>query len=81
MGNDLVELIITVVWCMWYNRNKTRLGSIRQTCHEIIHKAHSILDDFQLAHLARPLFKEKADPHWIPPSHPWYKVNIDAAIY
>ena len=40
-----------------------------------------LLDDFQLAHLARPLFKEKADPYWIPPSHPWYKVNIDATIF
>ena len=81
MGNDLVELIITVAWCMWYNRNKTRLGSTKQTCHEIIHKARSILDDFQLAHPARPLFKEQADPCWITPSHPWYKVNIDAAIF
>ena len=81
MGNDLVELIITVAWCMWYNRNKTRLGSTKQTCHEIIHKARSILDDFQLAHPAQPLFKEQADPRWIPLSHPWYKVNIDAAIF
>uniref|UniRef100_A0A7N2L1L9 RNase H type-1 domain-containing protein n=1 Tax=Quercus lobata TaxID=97700 RepID=A0A7N2L1L9_QUELO len=81
MGNDLVELIITAAWCMWYNRNKTRLGSTRQTYHEIIHKARSILDDFQLAHPAQPLFKEQADPRWIPLSHPWYKVNIDAAIF
>ena len=21
------------------------------------------------------------DPHWIPPSHPWYKANIDVAIF
>ena len=80
-GNDLIELIITMAWCTWYNRNMARLGSTRQTCHEIIHKACSILDDFQLAHLARPFFKEQVDPHWIPPSHPWYKANIDVAIF
>ncbi|XP_075649603.1 uncharacterized protein LOC142620049 [Castanea sativa] len=81
MGNDLVELIVTVAWCMWYNRNEARLGSTRQTSHEIIHKAHSILNEFQLAHFAPPLFKEQADPRWIPPTHPWYKVNIDTAIF
>ena len=81
MGNDLVELIIIVAWCMQYNRNKTRLGSTRQTYHKIIHKARSILDDFQLAYPVRPLFKEQANPRWIPPSHPWYKVNIDATIF
>ncbi|XP_075653880.1 uncharacterized protein LOC142624231 [Castanea sativa] len=81
MGNDLIELIITIVWCMWYNSNKARLGSTRQTCHELIHKARSILDEFQLAHLAQPLFKEKADARWIPPSDPWYKANVDAALF
>lgn len=49
--------------------------------HEIIHKACFILDDFQLAHLAQPFFKEQADPRWIPPSYPWYKAIIDAAIF
>ncbi|XP_075654846.1 uncharacterized protein LOC142625013 [Castanea sativa] len=62
MGNDLVELVVIVAWCMWYNRNKVRLGSTRQTSQEIIHKARSTLNEFQLAHFAPPLFKEQADP-------------------
>ncbi|XP_075662885.1 uncharacterized protein LOC142632332 [Castanea sativa] len=33
------------------------------------------------AHLARPLFKEQVDTRWIPPSHPWYKANIDTALF
>ena len=28
-GKDMLELIITISWCMWHNRNKTRLGSPR----------------------------------------------------
>ena len=28
-SKDMLELIITISWCMWYNRNKTRLGSPR----------------------------------------------------
>ena len=63
------------------NCNKTRLGSTKQTSHDIIHKAHFILEDFQLAHLTRPLFKEQVDTRWIPPSHPWYKVNTDAVVF
>ncbi|KAL0010668.1 hypothetical protein SO802_005776 [Lithocarpus litseifolius] len=81
MDLKLIELTITVAWCMWYNRNKTRLGSPRQTSHEIIHKARSILEDFQLAHLARPCLKDQTDARWSPPSHPWYKVNTDAAVF
>ena len=46
MDMKLIELIITIAWCMWYNRKKTRLGSLRQTSQEMIYKAHSILEDF-----------------------------------
>ena len=77
----LIELTIIVVWCMWYNRNKTRLRSPRQTNQEIIYKARSILEDFQLTHLAHPCFKDQTDAHWVPPSFPWYKVNTDAAVF
>ena len=45
----------------------------------VIYKARSPLDDFQLAHLARPRFKDQTDAHWVPPS--WYKVNTDAAVF
>ena len=81
MDLKLIELTITIAWCMWYNRNKTWLGSPRQTSQEIIYKARSLLDDFQLAHLARPRFKDQTDAHWVPPSLPWYKVNTDAAVF
>ena len=60
---------------------KTRLGSPRQTSQEIIYKARSILDDFQLVHLARPQFKDQTDARWVPPSLPWYKVNMDATVF
>ena len=60
---------------------KTRLGSPRQTSQEIIYKARSILDDFQLVHLARSQFKDQTDARWVPPSLPWYKVNMDATVF
>ena len=80
-GCDLLELILSMAWCMWYNRNKTRLGSTRQTTQQVIHKARSLLEEFRLAHLTRPHLKEHADARWVPPLHPWYKVHSDAAVF
>ena len=51
VGEDMLELVITIFWCMFYNRNNTRLGSPRQSSHDIIMKARSMLEeDFHLAH-------------------------------
>ena len=77
----LLELILSMAWCMWYNRNKTRLGSTRQTSQQVIHKARSLLEEFRLAHLTRPHLKEHADARWVPPLHSWYKVHSDAAVF
>ena len=53
VGDELLELIITIAWCMcmcmcmcmWYNRNEVRHGSI------ILQKARALLDKFQTANL------------------------------
>ncbi|XP_023907624.1 uncharacterized protein LOC112019319 [Quercus suber] len=72
-GRELLELILSVAWCMWYNRNKTRLGSTRQTSQQVIHKARSLLEEFQQAHLSRPHFKDQADTRWSLPYIPGTK--------
>ncbi|KAK9990582.1 hypothetical protein SO802_025567 [Lithocarpus litseifolius] len=64
-----------------YNHSKTRLGSTRQTSQEVIHKARSLIEEFQLAHLTQPRLKEHADARWVPPLHPWYKVNSNAVVF
>ena len=81
VGKELLELIVTIAWCMWYNRNKTRHGAPRQSSRDIIHKARLILEDYKLAHLQKPLHKEHADTRWIPPDYPWYMINVDAAVF
>ena len=81
MDTRLIELVVTIAWSAWFNRNKTRLGEARQNPQEILRRAHSILHDFQLAHLRPTQLKETMDGRWVPPVFPWYKVNIDAAVF
>ena len=77
----MLELIITISWCMWYNRNKTRLGSPRQFSHDIIMKAWSILYDFHLAYFRYYQPSVAEEVRWTLPVFPCYKVNMDAAIF
>ncbi|KAK9993560.1 hypothetical protein SO802_023263 [Lithocarpus litseifolius] len=81
VGNDILELIITIIWCMWYNRNKVRVGQPRQTSNEILHKARGLLCKFQLAHYHPPQHRDAMVPRWIPPSPPWNKINVDVTIF
>ncbi|XP_023925795.1 uncharacterized protein LOC112037216 [Quercus suber] len=81
MDTTLIELVVTITWSAWFNRNKTRLGEARQTLQEILRRARFILHDFQLAHLRPIQLKEAIDGCWVQPVFPWYKVNIDAAVF
>nr|XP_023899473.1 uncharacterized protein LOC112011331 [Quercus suber] len=81
VGKELLELVVTIAWCMWYSRNKARHGTTRQSSQEIIFKARCMLESYQLAHLGKPHHKEPADTRWIPPDFPWYKINTDAAVF
>ena len=81
VGKDMLELIVTLTWCMWCNRNKSRLGSPRQSSEEMIYKAQTLLADFQVAHLRCLQPKTADDSRWTPSSFPWYKVNTDAAVF
>nr|XP_023918260.1 uncharacterized protein LOC112029812 [Quercus suber] len=40
-----------------------------------------MIESYQLAHLAKPHYKEPIDIRWTLPNFPWYKNNIDAAIF
>ena len=72
VGQDLLELIITIAWCMWYNRNRTRHGPQRHSLNEIINK---------VAHFTCPQHTGPSNTHSVPPSNPWFKINTDASIF
>ncbi|XP_075658928.1 uncharacterized protein LOC142628772 [Castanea sativa] len=81
IGQDVIELVVAVTWCIWYNRNKARHGSRRQSTNEILHKARTILEDFQAAHFKLPQLTSPSDARWVRPSYPWFKINTDAALF
>lgn len=81
VGTEIIELTITTAWCIWFGRNKARLGAARQSPHEILVGAHAIFGEYQLAHLRPTKFKEATSSRWIPLAFPWYKINMDAAIF
>ena len=81
VGTEIIELIVTTAWCIWFDRNKTRLGAAHQSPHDILVRARAILREYQLAHQWPSKFKEDADTRWTPPNFPWYKTNVDAAVF
>ena len=81
MDTRLIELVVTIAWSAWFNRNNTHLGEARQNPQEILRRVRSLLHDFQLAHLRPTQLKEAMDGRWVPLVFPWYKVNVDAAVF
>ena len=39
------------------------------------------MDEFQAANLKIPTILEDGPIHWVPPKLPWYKINVDGAVF
>ena len=80
-GNELLELVITVAWSMWFNRNAVRQGKAQQPAATVLQKARLLLEEFQLANFqpSRTVMHDKEQ--WTNPSSPWYKLNVDGEIF
>ncbi|XP_075640446.1 uncharacterized protein LOC142612215 [Castanea sativa] len=81
VGTEIIELTVTTAWSIWFDRNKTRLGAARQSPRDILVRTQAILEEYQLAHQRPSKFKEVVDSRWTPPNFPWYKTNVDAAVF
>ena len=51
MGDELLELMVMVAWCLWFNCNEVRQGKAQQLGFAILSKARYLLDEFQMANL------------------------------
>ena len=81
VGQELLELVAMVAWCMWFNRSKVRLGKPRQKGLAILQRARFLLYEFQMVNLKIHSGGLNEDAQWSPPKAPWYKLNVDGATF
>ncbi|XP_075669781.1 uncharacterized protein LOC142639502 [Castanea sativa] len=79
--DDVLELVVMVAWCLWFSQNQARQGNERLRGSAIVHKARYLLDVFYTTNLALPQVSGVEDTRWIPPTQPWYKLNVDGATF
>jgi len=80
-GDEILELVITIAWSIWFNQNQVWQGKADQSANMIIHKARSMIEEFQVANFQPSGSSMKEVELWINPKPPWYKINIDGAVF
>ena len=73
MDDEQLGLVITVTWCIWFNRNVVRQGKTRQLAAEILRKAKYLLEEFQTANFKLACHETNNIVQWIPLAQSWYK--------
>ena len=80
-GDDLLGLSVTLAWSLWLNCNKAHTGGTQQTSAVILQIATNLLEEYRLANHRIMIPNVATHTTWTPPHNPWYKVNIDSAIF
>ena len=81
MGDELLELVVMVAWCLWFNCNEVRQGKARQSGFAILSKAWNLLDEFQMTNIKLSQATSKDEIQWALLDDLWYKVNVDAIVF
>lgn len=75
-----IEIAITVVWSLWYSRNKLLHGGKKQSVEELVTCIRGHCSELET------LFRSLNHPHphtavrWVPPAQPNVKVNVDVSF-
>ena len=81
LGNEMLELMVMVAWCLWFNRNESQLGKGRRQGSAIVQKASFLLDEFQMTNFKLKLVVDKEETQWLPLKPPWFKLNVDGVNF
>ena len=81
MGNEILELVVTIAWSIWFNRNVIRQRKTRQSTVVILHKARMLLEEFQTTNHQSSKHIVKDSKQWTNPTRPWYKINVDGMTF
>ena len=80
-GDDTLEMIFMVAWCIWFNRNVVQHGSACQLATVVVQKARTLLAKFQGANHVITSPRMKMNDSWTLPTAPNYKVNVDGVVF
>ena len=78
-----LEQFILVCWGIWKNRNNLQMGGKGRAGRTVLRNAMHLVEEFRVAnegkkeHLVNPV----SSASWKPPSHGFYKVNLDGAVF
>ena len=81
MNDELLQLVITMAWCMWFNRNVVRQCKTQQLVAEILQNAKYFLEEFQMANFMLACHETYDILQWIPLTQSWYKINTNGATF
>ena len=80
-GDDTLEMIFMVAWCIWFNRNVVQHGSACQLATVVVQKARTLLAKFQGANHVITSPRMKMNDSWTLPMAPNYKLNVDDVVF
>ncbi|XP_030964645.1 uncharacterized protein LOC115985893 [Quercus lobata] len=76
-----IGLMVMTAWGIWTNRNEVRHGKNRKPAAVLAKWTKSYLEDYLMAnHSTRP-YKESTEVTWQLPKPPWFKANMDGAVF
>ena len=77
----LVALFATMVWSIWYHRNKTRLQQSLLPLEKISIFVKDYVQVFAKQIRSFPNIQQKTTKRWFPPDLDLVKVNFDGAMF
>ena len=76
-----VGLLVVTTWGIWTNRNKVNHRKSRKPASVLARWTREYMENYVMAnHSTRP-YKESVEATWQPPKPPWYKANMDGAVF
>ena len=76
-----IGLMVTTAWGIWTNRNEVRHGKSRKPASILARWTKNYLEDYVMANHSTRAYKEATEATWQPPKPPWFKANMDGAVF
>ena len=75
------ELVVTLAWALWYNRNEVRHGERKKSAEALVQWSRQYLQEYKEANQVD--FSPVVPPivGWFPPPTTRYKVKVDGAVF